>query len=230
MEMLKMIIPSIHREGYYFITIFAIVSLLVGYFIQPLGWMGAILTIWCVFFFRNPDRVTPVGENFIISPADGLVQKIEFASPPKELNIGDEEMLRVSIFLNVFDVHVNRIPVSGTVKTLSYRPGKFINASFDKASVDNERQAVLVTTKDGYQIAFTQIAGLIARRIVCELEEGEQVQAGERFGLIRFGSRMDVYLPKNVNPLVMVGQRSVGGETIIAELNNNYPKREGEIR
>jgi phosphatidylserine decarboxylase len=230
METLKHILPTIHREGYYFIFIFAAVSLFLGYFSGPLGWVGAILTIWCVFFFRDPHRVTPIGDNFVVSPADGVVQKIEFAKPPAELKMSDQERLRISIFLNVFDVHVNRVPASGVIKSLYYYPGKFFNASLDKASKFNERQSVLMETFNGQEIVFVQIAGLIARRILCELEEGQKVKAGERFGIIRFGSRMDIYLPEGVEPLVIEGQRTVAGETILADLYSTEKARKGEIR
>lgn len=228
--MLKVILPSIHKEGYYFIGIFAVVSLIMGHFVTVFGWIGAILTAWCIFFFRDPDRVTPVNDKLVISPADGVVQKIgQFPLPP-ELNMGDELRTRISIFLNVFNVHVNRVPASGTIKVLHYHPGKFFNASLDKASIDNERQTVLMTTKDNKDIAFVQIAGLIARRIVCHLEEGQEVKSGERFGIIRFGSRMDIYLPQGVNPLVIEGQQSVAGETILADLTGHGVTPRGEIR
>lgn len=230
METIKSVIPPIHREGYYFIFIFAVISLLLGAFIAPLGWIGAVLTCWCVYFFRDPERLTPTDEQFVVSPADGVVQKIERAAVPIELNMGDVERTRISIFLNVFNVHVNRCPAKGIIKALHYRPGKFLNASLDKASVDNERQSALMVTKDGKEIAFVQIAGLIARRIVCNLEEGQEVQGGERFGIIRFGSRMDVYLPEGVNPLVVPGQTMVGGETILANLASNEAARTGEKR
>jgi phosphatidylserine decarboxylase len=229
-ETLRRFIPPIHSEGYYFVIVFAVISFIIGSFYEALGWVGFVATLWCAYFFRNPERVTPVGDNYVVSPADGLVQKITMAAPPPELNMGDEERCRVSIFLNVFDVHVNRVPASGKIKALHYHPGKFFNASLDKASIHNERQAVLMTTKDGEEIAFTQIAGLIARRILCELQEGQEVKAGERFGLIRFGSRMDIFLPKGVNPLVFEGQRAIGGETIIADLARRDEVRTGETR
>ncbi len=229
MDAFKTIIPNIHKEGYFFIFIFAFISFILGCFATPLGVIGSIMTLWCVYFFRNPDRVTPVGDDLVISPADGLVQMIVKISPPPELEMGSEPRTRISIFLNVFNVHVNRVPATGVIKRLNYHPGKFFNASLDKASIHNERQSVLMETKDGQEIAFVQIAGLVARRIICDLEENQQVEAGNRFGIIRFGSRMDIYLPDNVAPLVVVGQTAIGGETIIANLKNDQIM-DGEVR
>jgi phosphatidylserine decarboxylase len=230
MESLLKFIPPIHRQGYVFIAIFAGLALFSAIYSTFIGWVMFILTAWCVYFFRNPDRVVPVGSEFLVSPADGVVQKIEVCATPEELGMGDELRTRISIFLNVFNVHVNRVPASGVIKRLNYRPGKFFNASLDKASIYNERQSVLMTLEDGRDVVFIQIAGLIAKRIVCELDEGQLVQAGERFGLIRFGSRMDVYLPQGVNPLVVPGQTMVGGETILANLVSNEETRAGEVR
>ncbi len=208
----------IHREGYIFIAIFAVTSFILGSFNSSIGWIGAISTIWCIYFFRNPDRATPVNDNLVISPADGIVQSIKEVQPPVELGLGEEEMIRVSVFLNIFNVHVNRVPVSGKVLSLHYHPGRFFNASLDKASIHNERQSVLVETSSGVKVAFVQIAGLIARRIICDLEENQQVQAGQRYGIIRFGSRADIYLPLKTAILVTQGQTCIGGETIIADL------------
>jgi phosphatidylserine decarboxylase len=229
MDLVKDFIPSIHKEGFVFIIIFLIVTILLLSFSKTLGFLGLIASLWCVYFFRNPDRIVPVGENLIISPADGVVQKIEETAPPTNLGMAEQPRVRVSIFLNVFNVHVNRVPSSGTIKKLHYHPGKFFNASLDKASIYNERQEVLMTMKNGEEVAFSQIAGLIARRIVCDLEDGQQVKAGERFGIIRFGSRMDVYLPIGVKPLVSVGQTMIGGETIIADLDHKEGLQ-GEMR
>lgn len=223
-------IPPIHKEGQPFVFIFAAVALVVGIIYSPLGWIGAIATLWCVYFFRDPARVIPIGENFVVSPADGLIQKIEKAAPPAELGLGEKEVVRISIFLNVFDVHVNRNPLSGEVVQLNYRPGKFLSANLDKASAENERQSVVVKTDKGQEIVYVQIAGLVARRIVCDLTEGQRVVAGGRFGIIRFGSRADIYLPEGVNPLVVVGQRAIGGETILADLEGDQISRTGEIR
>jgi phosphatidylserine decarboxylase len=208
----------IHKEGYIFIIIFAVISCIVGTFSGVFGAIGAIATVWCIYFFRNPERLTPSNDNLIIAAADGIVQSIKEISPPAELNLGDEEMIRISIFLNIFNVHVNRIPASGKILSLHYHPGKFFNASLDKASIYNERQSVLMETKDKKKIAFVQIAGLIARRIVCDLEEGNEVQAGQRYGIIRFGSRVDIYLPLKTAILVAVGQTCIGGETVVADM------------
>jgi phosphatidylserine decarboxylase len=219
---------KIHEEGIPFIIIFAIISFVLGIFFSDiLGWAGTVLTIWCVFFFRDPDRITPQKEGLIVSPADGMIQKIEQASPPAELNMGDEPRTRISVFLNVFNVHVNRVPISGKVIASHYHPGKFFNAELDKASEHNERQSVLVRTDNNKEIAFVQIAGLIARRIVCDLYGEETVKTGERFGIIRFGSRVDIYLPKTVNPLVCKGQTVIGGETVLADISSMEKTRIG---
>ena len=231
MDTLKAVIVPINREGWPFVLLFAVVSVLLGGLIwAPLGWLGAILTVWCIYFFRDPDRHTPTRDGLVISPADGVVQSIVEATPPQELDMGSEALTRVAVFMNVFDVHVNRIPVEGVVKRLAYRPGAFRNDSFDKASEDNERQSVLLETDGGKEIAFVQIAGLVARRIICDLEDGQRVVTGQRMGVIRFGSRVDVYLPKGVNPLVAVGQRAVAGETVLADLKSREKQRQGEVR
>ncbi len=212
-------LPSIHKEGYLFIGIFILVTMLFMAFSKTMGFIGIVLTIWCICFFRDPDRVTPQTEGLVVSPADGkIVQIVDDATAPVELEMGDKKFKKVSIFLNVFDVHVNRIPISGTVKALHYHPGQFLNASFDKASNLNERQTVLVETKDGVQVPVVQIAGLVARRIVCNLDENQEVKTGDRFGIIRFGSRTDLYLPPETKVEVLVGQYMIGGETIIAKL------------
>lgn len=231
MEAFRNAIPSIHKEGYIFILIFAVVSLLLGMFVAPLGWIGAVLTAWCVYFFRDPTRVTPIGDEWVVSPADGVVQKIERAPLPIEMGRdASETRLRISIFLNVFNVHVNRVPAVGKITFLHYFPGKFFNASLDKASLDNERQTVAMETADGRELVFVQIAGLVARRIVCDLTDNQVVKAGERFGIIRFGSRMDVYLPEGVIPKVVPGQTVIGGETILANLSEQGKELVGEVR
>jgi phosphatidylserine decarboxylase len=217
-DVLKGVMVPIHREGWRFIAIFTAVTLLLTWAWTPLWFPGLILTAWCIYFFRNPDRITPTRQGLVVSPADGVVQMIEKALPPAELEMAGGPLTRVSVFMNVFNVHVNRIPVDGTITRLSYRPGKFLNASLDKASVDNERQSICMTSADGQQIAFVQIAGLVARRILCHLKTDQTVRAGERFGMIRFGSRVDVYLPDGVAPQVCVGQLCVAGETILADL------------
>ncbi len=220
----------IHPEGWRFIPLFAAATLLLFWLWSPLGWLGVVLTLWCAFFFRNPERVTPTRDGLIVSPADGVVQMIVAAPPPLELAMGDAPLTRISVFMNVFNVHVNRAPVSGKVLRRVYSPGKFFNASLDKASVFNERMAIRLETADGRDIAFVQIAGLVARRIRCDLGDGQLVQTGERFGLIRFGSRVDVYLPEGVQPLVVVGQTMVAGESVLADLAGTEPVRQGETR
>lgn len=220
----------LHRAGFPFIALFAGVTFIFFLFSSFLGLLGLLLTGWCIYFFRNPRRITPLGEDLIISPADGIITKIEKVLPPKELKWKKEPLTRISIFLNVFDVHVNRIPVDGIIKRVHYHPGKFFNASLDKASEHNERNSLLIETKDHQEILMIQIAGLIARRILCDAHAGDEVNSGEVFGIIRFGSRVDVYLPKGVNPLVVEGQRMIAGETILAELNSTAPKRLGENR
>ncbi len=208
----------VHPEGYIFIIIFASITFVLGLFSLTIGWLGAICTIWCAYFFRNPDRVTPVGDDLIISVADGIVQKITKVIPPLELDLGNSEIIRISVFLNIFNVHINRVPASGKILSLQYHSGKFFSASLDKASIHNERQFVLMETRNGIKIAFIQIAGFIARRIVCDLEKNQEVKSGQRYGLIRFGSRIDIYLPLNTALLVSEGQICIGGETIIADL------------
>ena len=228
--MLKSVFVPINRAGWPFIAIFAAITVVAAYFSEPLGWVGVILTTWCTYFFRDPDRFTPTREGLVISPADGVVQMIQDAVPPPEIEMGDQPLNRISIFMNVFDVHVNRTPIAGTISKLAYRPGKFLNASLDKASEFNERQSVRLTTSGDIDIAFVQIAGLVARRIKCDIQEGQEVITGQRFGLIRFGSRVDVYLPKDVPALVAVGQRAVAGETVIADFQADEQSRNGEVR
>lgn len=220
----------INRAGWPFIGILAAITALSAYYYQPLGWVGVILTFWCAYFFRDPDRTTPVRDGLVISPADGVVQSIGLAAPPAEIGLGDTPRNRISIFMNVFDVHVNRIPIAGRIVKLAYRQGKFFNASLDKASEFNERQSFHLKTEDGADVGVVQIAGLIARRIKCDLSEEQSMKAGERFGLIRFGSRVDVFLPNGVPPMVAVGQRAIAGETVIADFRAQEPARNGEIR
>ncbi len=218
----------INRAGWPFIGLFAGATALAAYWWAPALWLGGALTIGCAYFFRDPARVTPRRDGLIISPADGIVLAIGPAPPPPEVGAGDAPRMRISIFMNIFDVHVNRAPVSGRVAQLAYRPGKFFNASLDKASSFNERQAIRLTMNDGLELIVVQIAGLIARRIVCHLAPEQQVTAGERFGLIRFGSRLDVYLPDGVAPLACVGQRTVAGETVLADIRAQEAARKGE--
>ena len=227
---LKSILVPIHRDGWPFIGAFAVVAVGLALVAEPLGWAGFALTAWCIYFFRDPGRVTPVRAGLVVSPADGVVQLVDQAAPPAELGMGDAPRARVAVFMNVFNVHVNRAPADGTVAAASYRPGKFFNASLDKASEFNERQSLRLTLDDGRDLACVQIAGLIARRIRCDVGEGSVLRAGERFGLIRFGSRLDVYLPAGAAPLVAVGQRTIAGETVIADLKSEEPARAGETR
>ncbi|MCP5371465.1 MAG: phosphatidylserine decarboxylase [Hyphomicrobiales bacterium] len=227
---MKSVFVPINSAGWPFIAVFAICSAILASLSQPMGWLGALVTAWSIYFFRDPPRVTPTRDDLVISPADGVVQLIDTAPPPPELEMGDEPRPRICVFMNVFDVHVNRNPCDGTIAKLAYRPGKFLNASLDKASEFNERQSVRLTLRDGRDMAYVQIAGLVARRILCWARVGDQVRAGERFGMIRFGSRVDVYLPTGVEPLVAVGQRAVAGETVIADMRGQEPAREGEVR
>ena len=220
----------IHREGWPFLAVFALAALLLGSFYAPLGWIGLVATIWCGWFFRNPDRVVPTREGLVVSPADGVVRAIQSVEPPLEFGLPEEPHTRISVFLDIFNVHVNRVPIAGTVTELSYRPGKFLNASLDKASELNERQVVRITTATGTNIGLSQIAGLVARRIKCDLQPNQQVVTGERFGIIRFGSRTDIYLPQRIAPLVIVGQKVLGGETVLADLHSQEPARAGELR
>src|SRR5690349_12561026 len=207
----------IHREGLPFIGIFALVSLVLFWLWSPLGWIGTALTVWCALFFRDPDRVTPVREGIVVAPADGRVSRIINAPPPPELNLGVRALPRVSIFMSVFDCHINRSPMSGRIEKILYKAGTFINADLDKASENNERNSFVIAAGD-IRLAVVQIAGLIARRIVPFTREGASVRAGERIGMIRFGSRVDVYLPEGVRPLVAEGQTAIAGETVIADL------------
>lgn len=209
-------VPSIHPEGYPFIGGFALASLVFFLIWTPLGWIGTILTVWCALFFRDPQRITPLREGIVVAPADGRVSMVVQAVPPAELGLGDNPLPRISIFMSVFNCHVNRAPATGRVDRIAYRPGKFINAELDKASEDNERNSLVIATPAG-QIGVIQIAGLVARRIVCFVREGQSMTAGERFGLIRFGSRLDVFLPEGAKPLVAEGQTAVAGETVLAD-------------
>jgi phosphatidylserine decarboxylase len=207
-------------EGYPFIGAFALASLILFWLWTPLGWIGTVLTIWCALFFRDPPRVTPVREGLVVAPADGKVSMVTSVAPPHELGLGATPLPRISIFMSVFDCHINRSPAAGQIEKIVYQPGKFFNADLDKASLDNERNS-LVIAAGGARVAVVQIAGLVARRIVCFVRTGQSVAAGERFGMIRFGSRLDVYLPEGVAPLVAVGQTSIAGETVLADLRGS---------
>jgi phosphatidylserine decarboxylase len=224
------ILVPIHRAGWPLIAIFAVASLLLSMLSSALGAIGLLATAWCVYFFRDPDRLTPTRHGLIVSPADGIVSSVAPASPPAEVGLPQQPWTRVSVFLNIFDVHINRAPVDGSITAVRYRPGKFLNASLDKASDDNERNALRIDTVDGTTIVVVQIAGLIARRICSWVREGQPILAGERFGMIRFGSRVDVYLPNGISPLVAPGQRCIAGETVIADLRAQEPERTAERR
>lgn len=228
-DVLKSVLVPIHREGLAFIALFAIGTIVLGLLWTPLFVVGGVLTAWCAYFFRDPDRVTPVRAGLVISPADGVVQRITEAKPPEELGMADRAVPRVSIFMNVFDVHVNRAPVDGTILKMHYRPGKFLNASLDKASTDNERLGYRIETPDEKEVAMVQIAGLVARRILADVEQGDDVAAGERIGMIRFGSRVDVFLPRGTPVLVCEGQRAVAGETVLADLGGG-PRGKEKMR
>ena len=227
--MLKTVFVPINKAGWPFIFLFTAITVVVAFLWKPLGWVGLILTIWCIYFFRDPRRVTPTKDHLVVSPADGSVLKIVKTVPPKEIELGNNPLNCISIFMNVFDVHVNRIPVSGKITRVAYNPGKFVNASLDKASEHNERQCIRITTNEGLEIGVIQIAGLIARRIKCDVSINETVNTGERYGLIRFGSRVDVYLPSETNVLVAVGQIMVAGETVIADLGSQEEQRFGVV-
>ena len=226
LKSIQSVLVPVHREGYRFIAIFAIVTLLMFWLLPDLfGWLGVILTLWCAYFFRDPERTTPLRDGLVISPADGRVSSIETVTSPPELDLAGEQRVRISVFMNVFDVHVNRSPVQGRIVSLNYVPGKFINAELDKASEDNERQAVTIEMSNGDKLGVVQIAGLVARRIVKFVKPGDELLAGQRFGLIRFGSRVDVYLPVGHEALVCVGQRAIAGETVLADLSQSEAGR-----
>lgn len=216
----------VHRDGLKFLLPVAGLALLFLLLWAPLGWLLAIAAIYIAYFFRDPDRVTPLREGLVVAPADGRISSIEHIVPPAELGLGGAHRTRISIFLSVFDVHVNRAPVAGRIKRSIYVPGAFLNAELDKASTENERRAIIIETPGGTEIAVVQIAGLIARRIVTFAGEGDSVGVGQRFGLIRFGSRVDVYLPVNRHGLVAVGQTAVAGETVLADLISDEAERE----
>ncbi len=229
-KMADYIAPRIHPEGRPFIALFAVSTALLAWLWSPLGWLGAALTVWCATFFRDPDRVTPVQPGLVISSADGQVCFVGSVVPPPELALQAPTVLKISVFMSVFDVHVNRSPLNGTVAHITYVPGKFLNASLDKASLDNERLGVRLNLEDGTEVGVVQIAGLVARRIKCFAKVGDVLQAGQRFGLIRFGSRVDIYLPETVVPLVAVGQRTIAGETVLADFNTGGAPRLAEVR
>lgn len=218
-ETVQSVVSPPHKAGYPFI-LGGLAALIVGLLLwHPLAWLGVIFVLFCLYFFRDPERVAPPREDVLLAPADGLVVSIEQAIPPAELGLAPEPRTRVAIFLSVLDVHVNRAPIAGTIQKIAYHPGLFLSAAEEKASDDNERNALLLRTHDGQDVVVVQIAGLIARRILCGVTEGQTLTAGQRFGIIRFGSRTDLYLPEGCAPLVAVGQRMIGGETVIAALS-----------
>ncbi len=229
MRMIDTVIKPMHPEGWKFVAAFALATVILFWIWDPLGWIGVGLTVWCYYFFRDPKRSVPLNAGLLVSPADGLVSLIERAVPPVELGMGPEPLTRVSVFMSVFNCHVNRAPIAGKVTAVAYRPGKFFNASLDKASEENERNALAIEMADGRKIAVVQIAGLIARRIVCWTVAGQTLRTGERFGLIRFGSRLDVYLPEGVEPQVALGQTMIGGETVIALIGQDAPTRAARV-
>ena len=234
----RYIFPPIHPEGVRFVALFAAGAFLLYalfHFIGCsaltclVGFIGLLLTVFCFFFFRNPDRVTPVGDSLIVAPADGIVSNIKEVVPPKEIDMGKDPLIRISIFMSVFNVHINRSPATGKIHKIHYRAGKFMNVA-DKDSEDNEREEYSLIMKDGQKVGFVQIAGLVARRIVSFVKQGDALKAGQRFGLIRFGSRLDVFLPKGVKPLVALGQIAVGGETVLANVAGKQEQVKGEVR
>ena len=214
--MFSKIFPKIHAEGYKFLVIAGVITILFYSFSDFLGLIGLVLTIWVYYFFRDPERVIINDDNFLVSPADGEVIKVEEVSGPKELNLENKKFKKISIFMNVFDCHVNRTPCQGKVEDILYKPGKFFNASLDKASEENERNFFRIKDNHGNEIVLVQIAGLVARRIVCETNKGQELSQGDRVGMIRFGSRADVYY-ENYEPLVKIGQKAISGETLLAK-------------
>ncbi|SOC10040.1 phosphatidylserine decarboxylase [Rhodobacter maris] len=226
-SMLSTFIKPMHPEGAKFVGIGAALTLVLFLIWAPLGWIGTGLTIWVYYFFRDPPRVTPTREGLMVSPADGVVSLLEPVVPPAELGLGDQPLMRVSVFMSVFNCHVNRLPMAGRITRIAYHEGLFLNASLDKASTDNERNGIAVETADGLRYGVVQIAGLVARRIVSFVQEGAVLKTGERFGLIRFGSRLDIYLPEGVDPMVCIGQTMIAGETVIADLLSREGPRLG---
>jgi len=225
--MLKIVAVPMHKEGRKFVATFAAISAVLWFIWMPLFWLGVGATVWCYYFFRDPVRVIPQQEGLVMSPADGIISLIEDVIPPTDMGLGGEPVQRVSVFMNVFNCHVNRVPIAGEITHVGYHSGKFLNASLDKASEHNERNCITIEAPDGVRIGVVQIAGLVARRIVCFVRVGDKLGVGHRFGLIRFGSRLDVYLPKGVSPLVAVGQTAVAGETILADLADPGQHRPG---
>ncbi len=225
--MLRKVLAPLHPDGFKFVLAAAIATLLLFWLWSPAGWAAAVATLWMIYFFRDPWRVSPLRDGLLVSPADGIVVSVAPARPPPELGMAGAEFVRVGIFLNIFDVHVTRAPIEGRVVALRYTKGRFVNASRDEASVNNERMAIRVAPSEGPEIAYVQVAGLVARRIVCDLRQGQRIATGQRMGIIRFGSRVDVYCPPPYVTLVAAGQRMVGGETVIADRLAQEPARQG---
>ena len=225
--MLRRFLAPLHPDGFKFVAAGVLATVLLFLLWAPAGWAAAVVTLWMVYFFRDPWRVTPTRPGLLISPADGIVVSLAAAAPPPELAMGDAAILRIGIFLNIFDVHVTRAPVGGRVAAMRYTKGRFLNASLDKASDDNERLAIRIAPPEGPDIAFVLVAGLVARRIVCNLYDGQQIATGQRVGIIRFGSRVDIYCPPPYVPMVVAGQRMVGGETVLADRLAEEPPRRG---
>ncbi len=225
--MLRRVLAPLHPDGFKFVLAAAVATLLLFLLWAPAGWVAAVVTLWMAYFFRDPWRVTPLREGLLVSPADGIVISVAPARPPPELDMGEADFVRIGIFLNIFDVHVTRAPIAGRVVALRYAKGRFVNASREQASLNNERMAIRLAPPEGPEIAYVQVAGLVARRIVCDLREGQRVAAGQRMGIIRFGSRVDVYCPPPYVPMVAAGQRMIGGETILADRLAQEPPRQG---
>jgi phosphatidylserine decarboxylase len=225
---IRSVLVPVRREGWPFIAGLIFVALFVGWFWQPIFWIGLILAAWCAYFFRDPQRLIPVAADLVVSPADGRVASIVSVVAPRELGLGEQTRRRISVFMNLFDCHVNRAPVAGTVAKVVYAPGKFVNADLDKASQDNERNGIVLDSAHG-PVGVVQIAGLVARRIACWVREGDALAPGERIGMIRFGSRLDVYLPLGVNVLVAVGQQAIAGETVLARFGEPGDDRQVRI-
>ncbi len=225
--MLRRVLAPLHPDGFKFVAGGVLATLLLFLLWAPAGWAAAVVTLWMVYFFRDPWRVTPTRPGLLISPADGIVVSLAAATPPAELAMGDMAVVRIGIFLNIFDVHVTRAPVGGRVAAIRYTKGRFVNASLDKATLDNERLAIRIAPPEGPDVAFVLVAGLVARRIVCNLYDGQQVATGQRVGIIRFGSRVDIYCPPPYVPMVVAGQRMVGGETVLADRFAEESPRQG---
>jgi phosphatidylserine decarboxylase len=229
-RLLRSVLSPLHPDGLKYVFAGGLATILLFLFWAPAGWLAAIATLGIAYFFRDPWRVTPTRPGLLVSPADGIIVSVAAATPPPELAMGDAAVARIGIFLNIFDVHVIRAPIGGRVATMRYIKGRFINASLDKASEANERLAVRIAAPEGPEIAFVLIAGLVARRIVCDLREGQQVATGQRMGIIRFGSRVDIYCPPPYVPMVVAGQRMVGGETVLADRLAAEPTRQGVVQ